>query len=339
MICIKNVPSVHQGQKAKLDVIGLILLVLGIGCMQFFLERGEANDWFSSKIITAAIYISTISLGLFILHEKRTKNPIINIFLFQEKSVSCGVLLMGAVGFYLYGVIFILPIFMQNIFGYDATKSGLIFIPGSILTALIMPFVGKNLTKIPDIRILIGVGLIFVEICLHLLSNFSIMSSSYDILIALFMRGIALAFLFVPINSAILSQFSGYEMGQVAGLLNLFRQFGGSIGIALITTFFKRRNDKHYHDLVENISMLNPTLQSEYNSTLHNMSAKMSKSIGFSDYANATAQMLVNRVSEQAFVITFCELALVIGIVFSLSFIALYFLKLERKSIQNQDAH
>jgi DHA2 family multidrug resistance protein len=325
--------------KQKLDAFGLGLLIAGIGCLQYVLERGEADDWFSSRAIVVNTIIFSIALPLFVWWELRIKNPIINLRLFKESPVVNGVLLMMGLGFYLYGLIFVLPIFVGTSFHYTATQTGMLFIPGSILTAMIMPFVGKGMQKGANPKYMIGFGLICLEITIFMVTLFSPQTSEAQILWMLMVRGIGLAFLFVPINSSILSQYSGYEMGQVAGMLNLFRQIGGSIGIALIATLLTMNTQQNTLELISNTTLLNPQAQVTYQQMIGNFGHQMSANVGFISAQQAALKALWGRVQAQAFMMSFLQLAWMIGIIFSLTFIPLYLLKYKTKKIQVVDSH
>ncbi|BBH51751.1 DHA2 family efflux MFS transporter permease subunit [Fluviispira sanaruensis] len=338
MTCIQNRTDSESARKSNLDMYGLILLILGVGCLQFLLERGQADDWFSSKIITTCAIVSFIAIFLFIWWELKVKEPIINIKLFTNPIVLGGVLLMACLGFFLYGIVFVLPVFLNNIFHYTATQIGVLFIPGSLLTAILMPFVGKSVQKISDPRFLIVIGLICVELCLYSMTYFSPFTSQNELLGMLFIRGIAMAFLFIPINSSILSQFSGYELGQVAGLMNLFRQVGGSMGIALIDTLLSRNIDINYLNLISKISLLNVNVQDVYNSTANNLAVKFNSSIGMAENTNAALKNLYQRVQTQAFTLSFLQLVVIMMFIFSLSFIPLMLVKIKKK-VKPVDSH
>jgi len=128
----------------------------------------------------------------------------------------------------------------------------------------LMPLIGKLMTSGVNPKKLIFIGLSGLMICVYLLTTLSPQSSREDILLTLYVRGFALAFMFVPINSSILSQFKGVNMGQVSGLLNLSRQIGGSIGIALVGTLLSMRAHQNYIDLASKVSLLNPNTQQVY---------------------------------------------------------------------------
>jgi MFS transporter, DHA2 family, multidrug resistance protein len=338
LICIQDRTNAVKS-KSNLDVFGLMLLVFGIGCLQFLLERGQADDWFTSKVITACAIVSTISLILFVWWELKIEFPIINLRLFKEPIVVSGVTLMGCLGFFLYGIVFILPVFVNNTFNYTAMQIGELFIPGSLLTAFIMPFVGKQVQTLKDPRILIFIGLVGVELCLYMMSFFSPLTSQNEILYMLFMRGFALAFLFIPINSTILSQFSGFELGQVAGLLNLFRQIGGSIGIALIDTMLARHISYNYNELLSHVSSLNSNSMNFLNSSIAGFSSSFIRDIGLANPSDAALLSLYHRVQSQVFTLSFLQLVQIMMIIFSISFIPIIFIKLKKKVSRVSDSH
>lgn len=340
MACIYDRSDAPKGaeRKSSFDAIGLMLLVVGIGALQYTLERGEADDWFSSNAILLTSFLAVSCLPLFVWWELKVKDPVINVRLFLNGIVSNGVALMTMLGFFLYALVFILPIFVTRVLHYDATQTGMLFIPGSLLTAFMMPFIGRAMGKGVNPKKLIFVGLFSIEICLLLCTQFSPLSGRNEILWMLFVRGFAMAFLFVPINSSILSQFSGSELGQVSGLLNLSRQIGGSIGIALVATLLSKNSHQNFLDLTQNISMLNPVAQAQYLQSAAGLAQKASWGIGFSNAAVATLKALYFRIQNQAFLLSFNQLVYVIMGTFLLAFIPLYLIRFKKK-IAVVDAH
>lgn len=322
----------------QLDAMGLALLIMGVGCLQFVLERGEADDWFSSTAIVVNSIIAVISLPTFIWWELRVKNPIINVRLFKDQIVTNGVLLMSLLGFFLYSLVFILPIFLTRTFHYTATQTGAFFIPGSLLTAFCMPFVGQAMTRGVNPKYLIAVGLILVECCLFLSTGFSPLSSSTEILHMLYVRGLAMAFLFVPINSSILSQFKGQALGQVSGLMNLSRQIGGSIGIAMVGTLLTTRGQQNYLDLASHVSLLNPATQATYYGAISNFTQK-GGNIGMGESVNAALYSIYGRIQAQAFMLSFNQMIWIVLFVIGFTFIPLYRLKLRSRPTGPVDSH
>jgi DHA2 family multidrug resistance protein len=316
--------------KDPIDIWGLVLIAVGIGCLQYVLERGETDDWFSSKIITLCAVVATVCIPGFIWWELKVKHPILNLRLFKQGIVTNGVLLMTAVGFFLYAIIFILPVYVGITLHYDATQTGLLFIPGSLLTAAMMPLVGRQLAK-RDPRVLIAIGLIGVECCLMYMTTFSTLTDRSHLMNSLYIRGFAMAFLFVPINSSILSQFKGQDLGQVSGLMNLSRQIGGSIGIALVATLLSVHSHQNYADLQSKVTALNPAAQQMYAQTSSAMASKMRRQVGDAQASSAATKSLYGRVQAQVFMMSFIQLIWVIAGIFALSAIPLVMLRFKKK--------
>lgn len=336
-------PAYHQRQegaaKPKLDSIGLALLVAGIGCLQYVLERGEADDWFSSRMIATNALIAVVCLPTFVWWELRVPNPIINLRLFKESVVRNGVLLMGSVGFFLYAAVFMLPVFVGRVFHYDATQTGMMFIPGSILTALMMPFIGKALQKGANPKWMIFIGFTAIELCLFLMTRFSPLTSYGEIINMLFVRGFAMAFLFVPINSSVLSQFKGSELGQVSGLMNLFRQIGGSVGVALVGTLLTSRSQQNYLDLTSKVTLLNPNTQAYYYQSQGALGMKMSEGVGMANGTEAALKALYFKIQNQVFMMSFIQLVFIIMMIFALAYIPLILIRFRGKTTEVVDAH
>jgi DHA2 family multidrug resistance protein len=204
------------------------------------------------------------------------------------------------------------------------------FIPGSLLTAALMPFIGAAMQRGTSSKMLIFVGLAGIEVCLYMMTLFSPLTSYGEIIRMLFVRGFAMAFLFVPINSSILSQFTGINLGQVSGLLNLFRQIGGSAGIALIGTLLAKNSHQNYLDIANNVTLLNPNTQSNYQQMVGSIAAKMSSEVGMGTATQAATKILDAKVQNQAFMLSFNQMVFYIMIIFALTFIPLYMLKLKR---------
>ncbi|MGZ6480129.1 MAG: DHA2 family efflux MFS transporter permease subunit [Bdellovibrionales bacterium] len=325
--------------KPAFDTIGLALLILGVGCLQYVLERGQSDDWFASSTIVLNSLIAGFCLPMFVWWELRARYPIINVRLFKESVVRYGVMLMLCLGFFLYGVIFALPVFLGITFHYDATQIGAMFIPGSLLTMAMMPVIGRLMQARVNPKLLIFIGFMSLEGCCILMSRFSPLSPKEEILHMLYLRGFALAFLFVPINSSILSQFTGPSLGQVSGLLNLFRQIGGSMGIALVATLLNSLGHQNYLDMSAKVSQLNPMVQNFYMQTSGALSNKMSKELGFNWGSQSALKALYYKVQAQVFMLSFIQLVFVLMMLVGLAFIPLFLLKFNRPVATVADAH
>lgn len=330
---VKKPPQTEEEAKKpkpKLDTMGISLMVAGIGCLQYVLERGESEDWLSSKMIIVNIIIAAVCLPAFVWWETKAENPIINIRLLKNAAVQSGVMMMAVLGFFLYGVVFLMPVFLGRAYHYDATQIGAFFIPGSLVTMAMMPFIGKRMQAGTNPKILIFIGFAMIELCLFLMTRFSPLSQKGEILRMLYVRGFALSFLFVPINSSILAQFSGINLGQVAGMMNLFRQIGGSVGVALVATLLNTRSHQNYLDLSAHVTALKPQAQAFVNGTSLMMQNKLADSVGFAMNSDAGVKALYFKVQNQVFMMTFIQLVYIMMLIMLIALIPLYRLKLKK---------
>lgn len=239
------------------DVIGIGLLAVGLGCLQMFLEEGNKEGWFQSTFICWLAALALLGIVSFILWELYTPNPAVNLRVLKNRTFAAGTLYGAAVGVGLYGGIFILPVFLQQLRQYSAQQSGFMMLPGAIATTLMMPIIGRLVGKvIPRTLVMIGT-VVFVISCL-MLTTITMQTGPENIFWPLVIRGAAMGFLFVPLSLATLTVLKGKEMADGAGLFNLSRQLGGSAGIALLSTFIDHRTMFHRAMLVEHINAYNP---------------------------------------------------------------------------------
>ena len=324
--------------RTPIDVWGLALLIVGIGCLQFILERGQADGWMDSVSIRICSFVAATALPGFVCWELKHKHPVINLRLFKHPAVRSGTAMMMALGMMLYSTVFILPIFMNNIMGFTATQTGMIFIPGAFLTGLMMPVAGKLLRKV-DPRVLIFFGMCTIEVFLYLLSSFNPETSTQQVFRALLVRGLGMAFLFVPIQAVVMGQFSGAELGQVAGLMNLLRQIGGSIGIATLSTLMQTHNAKNYLNMISKISLLNPATYNQLMGIQGAMASRFQASIGEAGVQAAAVRLMAFRLQKQIFCLSFTSITWTLLIAFGLALIPLKFVKPPKVINSNLDIH
>lgn len=320
----------EMNKKNSIDYKGLALLCAGIGCLQYVLERGEPNDWFSSNMIAVCTIISVVSIVLFIWWELKVDNPVVDVKLFKKSTVSIGVTLMAGMGFFIYSSVFITPYFVNIVFRYNATQTGMLFIPGALLTMTLLPFVGFLTDKI-DPRYVIAAGFGGVCTCLLFMSSFSTNTTEWDMLCALFARAFAMAFLFLPITSSVLSQFEGYDLAQVSGLLNLLRQIGGSFSIALVSTVLSKNMHQNMSNLASKVSLLNQQTQIALAQAHGASAAKMSSDIGLGSPDGVSLMSIILRIKAQAFVMTYDQLMIIILCIEALCFIPAIWLKITKR--------
>lgn len=252
--------SLFQSKPGKIDIPGVLMLAFGLGCFQTFLEKGNEGGWFSSNFIATLFVGAMLGIGCFIYWELTTDNPVVNLRLLKNLSFTAGTLTASVLGFGLYGAVFILPIFLQEVRGFTPTQSGMALFPGGVATVIALPFIGKLIAKVPA-RIMVIGGTLLFSMSMFGLSNLTTQASLADVYYPLLIRGVGVALLFLPLSLAALSSLKPDEIPSATGLYNLARQLGGSIGIALLATFVDQRVRFHYTSLSSYVNPYNPQYQ------------------------------------------------------------------------------
>ncbi len=324
-------------RSAPVDTIGLSLLITGVGCLQYVLERGQADDWFSSKIILVFSIVAAFCIPAFIWWELTTEHPIMDLRLYKNPALINGTIMMACVGGMLYGLIFFIPIFASTILGMDAGQTGNLFTPGAIVSGLMMPIIGSQLQK-RDPRIFMTWGIVSVVFALFLLTNFSVQSTYWDLFWPLLIRGLGMAALFIPINALVLGGFKGPALGQAAGIMNLSRQLGGSLGIAILSTMFNKSSDAAYDHLRQYISPLSMGF-SQWAQGAKAVAYRFSDEIGMYNTDSLVIKEAYFRVKKQAFVMAFDQMGWVMVIGFAVAGIPIFFLKKPEHMGNPADAH
>jgi MFS transporter, DHA2 family, multidrug resistance protein len=244
---------VKRGNGARVDLWGIGFLALGIGSLQIVLDTGRRKDWFSSQYIQVFAALCAFGLVALIVRELMTDHPVVDLRVLRDRSFSAGVFLISMLGFVLYASLVLLPLYLQTLMGYPAYNSGLALSPRGIGALLFTPLAGHLTTK-TDPRRLLAVGIVLGSLTMFDLSGLNLNAGFWDIFWPQVLQGVALSFLFIPLMSLAMSHISPQKMGNATSIFNLMRNIGGSIGIALMTTFLARRAQVHQNHLVANVT-------------------------------------------------------------------------------------
>ncbi len=247
----------HARKAAGVDWVGISLLIIAIGTLQYTIERGNHLDWFHDPLIRATAVIAVFSIAGFIWHELHTPHPVVDLRVLRNKPLRLGCIYGAAFGVGLYGSIFLFPIFTQGLLGWTSWKSGMAVLPSTITTALIMPFAGRYVMRTGPAPF-IGVGMLIFLPALYGMSQWDLNSNGWDLLWPQIGRGVGLGLLFAPLSLAAMRYLAPQDVLQGSALYNLCRQTGGSLGIAVLATLLDHRADVHHAYLAESVSPLNP---------------------------------------------------------------------------------
>ena len=272
------------------DYVGFSLVVLGFGTLQILLDRFEREDGFSSPLMVGCGVVALVSLSVLIVWEIYHPQPVMNVRLFRFRSFAVCCVLMLAVGFTLITATQLLPQMAQSLMGYDATTSGLTLGLAGIITILLMPLSGIVTGRFIQPRVLVFVAFIGTAFAMHYATTLSLNAGFWNLSYSRMLQAMWLPFLFIPISAASLVGIPPARNGDASALLNLMRNLGGSIGVSFTTTLLAWRTQFHTSRLGEHLTPYN--------------------GYGYGTGLAALAQ----RVSQQAQMLTYLDLFLILGI-------------------------
>ena len=262
-------PPQQVRRSGPVDWLGITLLIIGVGTLQYVLEEGNTKDWYASKVIIDFSVISAMTLMGLVWWQLSSRNshPVINFRVLHNRELAACIFLFVVLGFGLYGGVIIFPLFTQTILGFSPTETGLAMMPGGIATAIMALICGYLLNgkkPIADPRLLILAGMSLMLMAMWTLGHLSTAAGEAEARYALIIRGLSLGLLFTPINSVAFGSLKPSEAQQASGLINLARQLGGSLGIAALGAYLTRHIAYHRADLVVNYYPGNPVFDARF---------------------------------------------------------------------------
>ncbi len=235
-------------EKGSIDFLGLGLLVAGLGALQLMLEEGERENWFESGYIIRLAAVAAVGVALFVWRELTARRPAVDLRLMANLAFSSATALGGVLGLALNGSLFLLPLFLQNLLGFDATQSGLAMMPRSLALAVLMPVGGRLYNRVGP-RLMVGVGLALTAFGFWQLAHLTSDVGTRDLVWPQIWQGVGFSLIFVSLSTAALATIPKPQMTQATGLYNVVRQVMGSVGIAVAATQLTTGTSR-YHDLI-----------------------------------------------------------------------------------------
>lgn len=306
-------PPYLEKPEGKVDWQSLVFIAVGLGCLEIFLNRGDRYDWFESVFIQVFAGLSALGLALFVWRSLTAENPLVDLRVFKLREFSSGMLLIFLASFGMYGAFICLPLFVQTLLNYTPTWAGIILAPAGVASILAMGLAGACAGKV-DVRVLVGTGFLSLVASMWMLSHLYLGIGLSWMIIAWLFQGFGLGLVLVPLATETIIRVPPKLVGVSSGMFNLLRNEGGSVGIAISTTFLTQRAQFHHARLAEWISPFAPAAQQGF--------ASLSKGIylrsGLDPASSARlAQGVMGaEVTRQAFVMSFADVFAFLALVF-----------------------
>ncbi len=236
ILCLALLPNERARIAGKLDVVGVMLLIIGLGSLQYVLDQGERKDWFDDASITVLTATAALGIGSFIAWVLNHKDPVVDLRVLRFPGVSTGSLIAAVLGLALFGSVLIIPQYTQVLLGFTPLGSGQILSMRAIAMIFSLP-IGVGLSKKMDPRYQMAIGIAILGISTLMLANVTTSNTPAALLYpSLALSGLALANIFLPLQLAIFNGLGPTDVPKAAAFFSLSRQLGGGLATAILVT-------------------------------------------------------------------------------------------------------
>jgi DHA2 family multidrug resistance protein len=293
----------------RVDYVGIGLMVIGVGFLQYVLDKGQENDWFSSNAILISLIVAVVALVALVIRELTHENPIMDLRLLSKRNFATAVTFSFILGMVLNGSTILLPQFLQNDLGYTAQQAGMALSPGALALIFMMPVAGILASKF-DPRVIIASGFaltafgLFHVTSLHYGVSFETMVG-YRVI-----QVIGIPLIFIPISTLNYVGVPRNKFNQVSGISNFLRNLGGGIGVSLLNNFIARQDQIHRNALAAHTNHANPFFERQLQGMTQNFISMGASPAAASHRALAQLSAQVNL---QANVLSFANSFWVLG--------------------------
>ncbi len=250
LACLFDSP--YQRRAGRIDWWGLGFMVVGFGCLQLVLDRGEREEWFDSHAISMLTVVAVLALVAFLVREWTTDDPVLDLTVFGDRNFAAGVAVAAIVGFGMFSGMLLLALFTQKLLNYDAWTSGLVLAPGG-LGNICSLFASGIVTRV-DQRMMLAFGCLLNAVALYMMTEVTLTMDYWALALPRFIQGFAIGFIFVPLSTLTLARIPREKLVAATAAYGMARNLGGSVGIAVVTTLLAQRSQLHQSVLVGHIT-------------------------------------------------------------------------------------
>jgi len=280
----------------KTDWVGMGLLVLAVGALQYVLDQGQTRDWFNSKVIVAGSIIATFAGAAFFLRGWNKKDNILDLSLLKDRNFVAGTLAITAYGISLFGWMAIMPLFSQRLLGYPPDVAGTLFIPRGLVSAVTLAVTGSILIRLFDARWLVIGGLVMTALGTLPMAYFSLYVDYWGIATPGMLAGVGTGLFFVPLTAVAFASIPRDQYDEASGVYALMRGIGGSAGIAVVSWLFVRQTQIHFNELTAHITPFNYDI------------IPYLGQYGLTPYSPQSAPLIVHEIDRQAQMLAFNDI-------------------------------
>lgn len=233
----------RQGARRRFDGPGFALLVTALLALLTGLASGQSEGWGSDRVVVELCLAAAAAVG-FVVWELRSDAPMLNPRLFAVRGFACSAAVGVVYGAALFGSTYLAPLFVQTIQGYTATRAGLLLMPAGLAMVLVFPIAGRIADRVPPYGP-IGVGLVLFGLSAWLMTRVGTDTAFWNLALWILVGRIGFGLAMPSMNAGALRALPPRWVGQGSGAVNFARQFGGAIGVNLLSILLERRTQLH----------------------------------------------------------------------------------------------
>ncbi|HEX3348603.1 MAG TPA: DHA2 family efflux MFS transporter permease subunit [Acetobacteraceae bacterium] len=299
--------------RKSFDMFGLFLMATFLGSLEYVLEEGEKNDWFDDSVIFTLAIVAAICGVLFIRRMLIRPQPLVDLKAFRNANFAFGCLFSLVLGLGLYGSVYLIPLFLSRVRGYDSLQIGeTMFVTG--LAMFISAPIAGQLARRVDMRRMLAGGLISFAASVWWLAHLTNQAAFWELLLPQMMRGFSMMFIMLPVNQLALGTLPPHALKNASGLYNLMRNLGGAIGLALINTIANQRVRLHTLHLDEQVTWARAGAMK----AMHNMTHAMTPAMG-PDARLGALKRIALMVQREALTLSYNDVLMLMALTFAVA--------------------
>ncbi|MDH2295006.1 DHA2 family efflux MFS transporter permease subunit [Cobetia sp. 1AS1] len=292
----------------RLDILGLSMMAVFLGSLEFVLEEGAGDDWFASSLILFWTVICGLAAIGFFWRTLTIDNPIVDLRVFKDRNFALGALVGFWIGVVLYGLVYLVPLYLGTVAGFSSVQIGDVMFVSGVVMFLMAPLAGK-LSDTIDLRLMLCIGLVLTGIGTGLNMHLTSASGYNAFFWPQVIRGAGQIMVLLSVSRLALGRLSAHDVGNGSGLFNVMRNLGGAVGLALIDTILELREDYHWNQLIGAVDLGRQEVVDQlisYQLSLNSLADPLRAGVG----------MIAQRISTQAEVLSYDNLFLWLGTVY-----------------------
>lgn len=302
----------------RIDYTGIGLLAMGVGSLQYVLEKGQSDDWFESRAILALTGLAVVGLVGFVWRQLVIAYPVVNLRVLSKGTLGVTTIFSFVAGLGLFTSVFVYPVLVQRINGFTPTMTGLSLLWPTLVGIPLFPLIGRRLSAGASPLPFIIIGMVTFVVFGFYSGSLNGQANQWDFFWAQLMRVFGVTMLQLPLINQAVAGLSPKDFPAAIALNNMIRQLGGAFGIALANTFVARDYAQHRYDLVSNLDPANPLLTER----LNNLGGAGLRAYKILDLA----------VDKQAYLLAYLDTFRLVGVFFLLILPLVYLLRTKKKS-------